>query len=108
MKDGDGSGSSEIKLEGTYTIQDCIATVKAKHPKANGITVDKPCINKCNCYAEFSMSGWLTGRARHQACIFEKPGNQLNPTQISSLIKTEDHSVQYAGKGYVLCRPKEP
>ena len=39
------------------------------------------------------MSGWLKGRARHQACIFEKPGNQLKPTQISSLNKTEDPSL---------------
>ena len=39
MKDGDGSGSSEIKLEGTYTIQDCIATVKAKHGAFEGMII---------------------------------------------------------------------
>ena len=68
---GDGSGpdSSEIRMSGTYTIQECINSVKEQHPTANGATMSKICPNKCNCWAEFKMQTWSTDTG-YQSCLF--------------------------------------
>ena len=74
MKVGDGFGDANYHAYvGKHTIEECLAKVKAKYPKANGMTVSNPCENECACYAEFNMSKWST-RTSWQACIF-KSGN---------------------------------
>ena len=70
-KIGDGKGgsdSSEIRMSGNYTIQECINAVKEQHPTANGATMSKTCPNKCSCWAEFEMQIWVG--SEHQSCLF--------------------------------------
>ena len=74
-KIGDGVGPSESKLEGSYTIQECINAVKESYPNANGATISSPCKEgTCKCYAEFGMTGWNFERTDYQSCMF-KEGN---------------------------------
>ena len=66
---GDGIGGSEIKLDGLYTIQECIQAVKQQYRLANGATSDNPCNNKCLCYAEFGMTSW-NGNGGYHSCMW--------------------------------------
>ena len=47
--DGKGSGNSEKLIGVSFTIQECVDTVKQQHPTANGATMSNPCPNKCAC-----------------------------------------------------------
>ena len=67
--DGKGSGNSEKLIGVSYTIQECIDTVKQQHPTANGATMSNPCPNKCACYAEFKMQSW--SGSEYQSCLFD-------------------------------------
>ena len=58
-KIGDGTGGSEIELEGLHTTQECITAVKELYPQANGATMPNPCPDECSCYAEFDMKNSL-------------------------------------------------
>ena len=50
MKVGDGFGDANYHAYvGKHTIEECLAKVKAKYPKANGMTVSNPCENKSDC-----------------------------------------------------------
>ena len=66
---GDGKGSSEIRLDQRYTIQECREAVKQHHPLANGATSENPCNNKCLCYAEFGMTTWKENN-RYLSCMW--------------------------------------
>ena len=70
---GDGESGREVYL-GEYTDQECIDAVKKNHPKANGATSSKPCNDKCSCYAEFEMTGWLVGSTGWQSCMWTIDG----------------------------------
>ena len=67
--DGRGSGNSEKLIGVSYTIQECIDTVKQQHPTANGVAMSNPCPNKCACYAEFKMQSWYG--SNYQSCLFD-------------------------------------
>ena len=74
-KIGDGIGESETKLEGSYTIQECIDVVQQTYPNANGVTTSNPCKSEeCKCYAEFGMTHWNEDKKQWQSCMF-KEGN---------------------------------
>ena len=45
----DGGGQNKVRVNGQYTVQECIEAVKKNHATANGATSDKPCNNKCAC-----------------------------------------------------------
>ena len=69
-KIGDGVGGSEKKLSDLYTLQQCIDAVRLQYPNANGATMNLPCdgpANKCECYAEFGMTGWNSDQS-WQSC----------------------------------------
>ena len=51
---------AQLQSNRRFTIEECIVEVKAKYPKANGITVSNPCETKCGCFAEFNMNRWST------------------------------------------------
>ena len=51
---------AQLQSNRRFTIEECIDEVKAKYPKANGITVSNPCETKCGCFAEFNMNRWST------------------------------------------------
>ena len=51
---------AQLQSNQRFTIEECIDEVKAKYPKANGITVSNPCETKCGCFAEFNMNRWST------------------------------------------------
>ena len=70
-KIGDGKGSSEKLIGGSYTIQECIEIVKEQHPTANGVTTNDPCPGEgCGCWAEFKMQSW-SELGGYQSCLFK-------------------------------------
>ena len=75
-KIGDGTGGSEIELEGLHTTQECITAVKELYPQANGATMPNPCPDECSCYAEFDMKKWNNSKS-WQSCIFKEGNHQI-------------------------------
>ena len=70
---GDGKGGTETKLNGQYTVQECVTAVINNHPSANGASMNFDCPNNCSCWAEFDMDGWEP-KPLFQACYFKKRG----------------------------------
>ena len=68
---GDGIGGTEKKLDGLYTIPECLDAVRLYFPSANGVTSQNPCPSKCKCYAEYGMTGWNSNR-NWQSCMLGK------------------------------------
>ena len=74
--DGVGIGGSEKKLTGFYTIQQCSDAVRLQFPNANGFTRSEPCPNRCQCFAEFGMTGW-DSKQNWQSCMFSNKGKKI-------------------------------
>ena len=75
---GDGVGGSEVKLPSLYSKQQCIDTVRLQYPSANGFTFGSwgsfgSCGTKCECYAEFGMTGW-DNKQTWESCMFSNIG----------------------------------
>ena len=41
------------------------------YPKANAATMSRPCVEDCECFAEFDMSDW-NGDENYQSCLFKE------------------------------------
>ena len=72
---GDGVGGREEKLSGLYSRQQCIDAV-SQVTDANGFTFGSfasygSCGTRCECYAEFDMTGWDNKRT-WDSCKFGK------------------------------------